>query len=154
MTRTEEEAIAQFHANCVRNEVTGCVEWTKGLFTSGYGALRWKGKIVKAHRLAYELSHGAIEACMCILHACDNPKCCSPDHLRQGTQKENTQDMLSRNRQAAKLTELQVAEIRTKYASISDLTYAVLGAQYGVSNVTICKIVRYKIWKHLAASEN
>ena len=37
-----------------------------------------------------------------VLHACDNPECVRPDHLRLGTYAENTRDMLDRGRSRAR----------------------------------------------------
>lgn len=76
----------------------GCWFWTGTLTTFGYGVLRVDGRNVGAHRVAYELFVGPIDDGMNILHGCDNPPCCNPAHLRQGTQAENIADMVARNR--------------------------------------------------------
>ena len=60
---------------------SGCMEWTrKTLPPPGfpYGRLRVNGKDILAHRYAYQLCHGEIPVGMCVLHRCDNPKCCNP----------------------------------------------------------------------------
>lgn len=41
--------------------------------------------------MAYELRVGALEEGKVIMHLCNNPLCCNPDHLYQGTQSENLQ---------------------------------------------------------------
>ena len=35
---------------------------------------------------------------MVIRHTCDNPACCNPNHMIVGTNKENTADMIARQR--------------------------------------------------------
>ena len=66
-----------------------CWPWTGATFASGYGAFRLEGKTVRAHRVAYQLSVEALEEDKVILHLCDNPICCNPVHLYQGTQADN-----------------------------------------------------------------
>jgi hypothetical protein len=51
-----------------------------------------------AHRYAWILKHGEPKDGLHILHKCDNPPCCNPDHLRLGTHDENMAEMLARGR--------------------------------------------------------
>ena len=85
-----------------KDTTTGCWEWTGCTASGGYGTIRRKvghkeWKMVKAHRVSYELYKGSIgEFYVC--HNCDNPKCVNPEHLFLGTAKDNTQDMMSKGR--------------------------------------------------------
>jgi len=133
-----------------------CWVWKLSCNSEGYGNACFKGKRIKAHRLAFELFHKRkiIEG-MFILHSCDNCKCCNPFHLREGTPKENMNDKVLRNRQprgetsgCSKLTEVQVLEIRNKYAE-SNWTYTRLGTEYGVGQSTISYIINRKRWTHI-----
>jgi hypothetical protein len=72
-----------------------CWEWQATRFKNNYGNFRGKC----AHRMAYKLSHGDIPYKFLILHKCDNPPCCNPDHLFVGTHKDNARDMKEKNRQ-------------------------------------------------------
>lgn len=79
-----------------------CWPFTGNRGRSGYGLIflsKREGKLVEsAHRVAVRLSGRHIPEGMVVLHSCDNPPCCNPAHLRVGTAKENTHDMLKKGR--------------------------------------------------------
>jgi hypothetical protein len=77
--------------------VDDCWEW-KGAIRSGYGAIKRNGKVVRAHRVSYELTNGNIDNNLLVIHSCDNPMCVNPNHLRQGTYGDNICDMIRRGR--------------------------------------------------------
>ncbi len=52
------------------------------------------------HRVAFYLTYGPIPKGVCVLHKCDNRPCCNPNHLFDGTKKDNTQDMIKKGRLA------------------------------------------------------
>lgn len=69
----------------------------------GYGRVREAGKGSRnllAHRemLRLSLAPGRFDAALCVRHSCDNPLCCNPCHLDQGTQLENLRDQIRRKR--------------------------------------------------------
>ena len=72
-----------------------CWPFNGVLDQDGYG--RWYGKA--AHRIAFSLEHG--EPDNLVLHHCDNPPCCNPRHLYDGTQQENVRDREVRGRGAS-----------------------------------------------------
>jgi hypothetical protein len=80
---------------------SGCIEWIAGLDRKGYGQAHREGKHVSAHRLSWEIVNGAIPTGLCVLHSCDNPKCCNVEHLRLGTQADNSADCTTRGRQTS-----------------------------------------------------
>lgn len=69
----------------------GCWLWTgKSKTQAGYGMLKWQGRQVYAHRVAYEACVGPIPAGWVIDHLCRTPSCCNPTHLEAVTYSENT----------------------------------------------------------------
>lgn len=80
-----------------------CWLWTASKTARGYGKLRVDGKQAYAHRVAYELTNGAIPDGLVICHHCDNPPCCNPAHLFMGTQGDNMRDRDAKGRLKAAL---------------------------------------------------
>jgi hypothetical protein len=76
----------------------GCWLWIAYRDEKGYGAFGFKGKVQRAHRVAYELALGPIAPGMHVLHSCDNPSCVNPSHLRLGTHADNMRDRIERGR--------------------------------------------------------
>lgn len=77
----------------------GCWEWVGSKRDYGYGQVYFKGKPArKAHRVAWELTHGPIPEGLDVLHDCDNPSCINPSHLHLGTHQQNMDEMVVRGR--------------------------------------------------------
>lgn len=80
----------------------GCINWSGPINFNGYGQFSFEGRSWLSHRLAYEIANGAIPGDAekwWVLHKCDNPACCNPDHLYLGDAKDNAKDMIDRKRQ-------------------------------------------------------
>jgi HNH endonuclease len=75
----------------------GCWLWTGGVNEKGYGRLRVKGKLYRAHRAAWKTWRGPLTGPL-VCHYCDTPACIRPDHLFQGTAQANTDDMIRKGR--------------------------------------------------------
>lgn len=67
----------------------GCWEWRGVINGVGYGQLKWDSSLRLAHRVAWELTNGAIAAGASLDHLCFNPACVRPEHLRETTHKQN-----------------------------------------------------------------
>ena len=81
--------------------MTGCINWVGSIGFGGYGRFCFESIAWSAHRVAYELVNGQIEqsgAGWFVLHRCDNPCCCNPDHLYVGSAKDNAMDAANRKR--------------------------------------------------------
>lgn len=96
-----------------------------------------------------------------VMHVCDNPSCCNPDHLMIGTDMANFCDMLFKNRGEfkknkaigtknvnAKLNDESVREIRSIYKSGYKNQYE-LAEMFSVSQNTIAAVVNNKTWRHV-----
>lgn len=75
-----------------------CWPWLGGRFESGYGQFSQRPRNLRAHRVAYELTHGQIPDNLMVLHECDNPPCCNPKHLFLGTNDDNMADRQRKGR--------------------------------------------------------
>jgi ribosome-binding protein aMBF1 (putative translation factor) len=107
---TEEEYLeqlkARFWAKVDKTPGLGpngeCWEWRGFLHPNGYGQIIYRVTLgyqrpVNANRIAYLLTHGKFpEGFGC--HSCDNPPCIRPDHIWDGTPKQNTRDAQRKGR--------------------------------------------------------
>ncbi len=97
-------SLAERHAMKVdRGEPGECWPWTACRNEDGYGKIRGGSergeKMLRAHRVAYELAHDVrLPPGVPILHSCDNPPCCNPEHLIRGTISLNNQEASMRGR--------------------------------------------------------
>lgn len=136
-----------------------CWEWQAFRSKKGYGKMLLGSRADStnrkeyAHRIAWMLEHGSMPKA-CVLHRCDNPPCCNPAHLRDGTQQENSRDMVERGRGVsrpprgesnprAKLTEEAVNEILMTGAKAADLA-----RKFGVSKSLVVAVRKRRAWKH------
>jgi len=74
-----------------------CWNWTASTDRTGYGHMSINGQLKLAHRISFCIEHGR-ESKDKVLHTCDNRRCVNPDHLREGTQKENVMDCIRKKR--------------------------------------------------------
>lgn len=88
--------VARFYSQ-ISIQFFGCWEWL-GTPSQKYGQICIRGRGRKVHRISYELAYGRIPDGMVIMHLCDNPRCVRAEHLRAGTQHENTLDMDAKGR--------------------------------------------------------
>lgn len=142
-------AIARFEAKFTRSD--GCWNWTAAIGGKGYGHFWFEGRPRPASQVAHILFVGPIPQGLLVLHKCDNRKCVRPDHLFLGTNRENVDDMVSKNRQAkgvalgtAKLTDDQARAIRSDPRS-----QRAIGLAFGVSHTVVGQIKSGTIWRHV-----
>ena len=125
-----------------------CWPWMTALNEHGYGVFNVDGRIERAQRVAYYLTYGYWPENG--LHRCDNPPCCNPAHVFDGTKADNMTDMVAKGRESrpwAKLTEAEVKDIRTRVRNGE--TQRTLALAYGLNGSTVSEIVNRKTYKHI-----
>ena len=89
------------------DDKTGCWNWTGTKNLNGYGKMTMRDSnhvryYSTAHRESYIFYNGPIINNMYVLHKCDNPSCCNPDHLYLGTNSDNQKDRFHRTKRFKK----------------------------------------------------
>lgn len=82
----------------IKDTTTGCWNWQGALTNAGYGSIRIDGKGYYTHRVVFEISFHTITDDSCVIHKCDNTRCCNHDHLALGTHADNMADMAAKGR--------------------------------------------------------
>jgi len=159
----EEDGVVVPIAEQLREAEGGCMEFVGHRTSGGYGGVTRDGRKLRAHRVAWEEANGPIPPGLFVLHRCDNPPCCNPDHLFLGTQQENVADRELKGRGkrlrgdahparrrpdwaswCTKLSRSDVLKIRELRAE--GVTTVALGRQFGVHSSTISRIAR-GVWR-------
>lgn len=148
-----------------KSKIEECWEWLGGKDWDGYGMFWFINRNIRAARYSYEQHVAKIPKGLLVCHKCDNPSCVNPHHLFLGTAKDNTLDMISKNRGTikkgeypehlkkfkginhprAKLTKEQIKEIRNnKIISVKEMA-----KKYLVS-ISCIYLIKSKInWKDI-----
>ena len=79
----------------IRYNINGC--WLRGNDSTVYTTVTINGKPTNAARVSYEVCTGKkLKHWAC--HECDTPACINPDHIFDGTVKDNNQDARRKRR--------------------------------------------------------
>ena len=116
-----------------------------------------------AHVWAYALSKG--EPQNCVLHTCDNRRCCNPAHLFEGTMSDNSKDAWRKKRNFyqknpdarprgekhanAVMTWKKVRKIRKLYAT-GKYRQTDIAKMFGTGQAAVSQITRGVAWKERA----
>lgn len=106
MGRPKENLLGRFWSKVQIGNEQECWPWLAYCNKGGYGNFQYEGKPHLAHSFAYKLTSLDLLHGLFVLHACDNPPCCNPNHLYGGTKSDNEQDKLRRGRNINKNKEL------------------------------------------------
>lgn len=123
-SHNSEQEADSFYSRVYEME-SGCHAWVGPRCENGYGMwsrkLNGKRSTIRAHRFAWILRNKKeIPEKMLACHTCDNPWCVNPDHIFIGSHKDNSEDMIKKNRgvylrgsesNSAKLSLHQIEEI-------------------------------------------
>lgn len=129
--------------------IAECWEWSGCRFSTGYGCVTVEGKNAGAHRVVWSMHNGMdVPDGLLVRHSCDNRACCNPYHLSVGTVQDNSDDMVSRSRQAQGeyhgMAKLSLEEAQAIVDSPD--SYSRLAKRYGVTKTTIGSIKTGGSW--------
>lgn len=130
----------------------GCWEWVGSETSDGYGLVVNDGLKIKsclAHRFMYQFYKRLLGPKVLLLHSCDNPACCNPDHMFEGTYTDNAIDARNKGRSGGrKLTDDQ---IRLIYENPWNMDRATLATVFAVSTNQIGMIQRGQVHQQIVA---
>jgi hypothetical protein len=110
----------------------------------GYGYFSINGKTFRAARVVFAVEHSRDLRAGCFAcHRCDNPPCCNPKHLFEGTASANMAD----RRAQARLCANDVRAIRVACAAGEPHPH--IAARYNVHRTTVSMIHRRVRWAHV-----
>jgi hypothetical protein len=150
-----EEATPRFLNKVQVNGPDECWLW-HGSKLRSYGAFWMADQVlVRAHRAAWIINRGRIPIGTIIMHRCDNRLCVNVNHLSTGTCADNSNDMVSKHRQArgvghanARLTEDLVRKIRA--LNKSGVGGTEIARQIGVGASTVRNVLYGNNWGWVA----
>lgn len=170
MARPRRPLDVRFAEGWKEDPATGCWIWQRKRTRHGYGLMGRGGggsNEIMTHRASWIIHWGPIPDGMHVLHECDNPPCCNPNHLSIGTHDDNMKDAARKGRTnsgdnwqqtvgvkiprgkshyRAAFSEADVKFIRESRGVIPGLR---LAEKYGVSPSTISKLQLGNRWKSL-----
>ncbi len=148
----------------VEKRSNGCWEYVGGR-NRNYGTITINNKSYLVSRVVYKMHYSIDPGEMLVLHRCDNPPCCNPEHLFLGTTQDNVRDRCEKGRTgdmskrdlsiyargekqgSAKLTADKVREIRQRKANGE--TTRKLARDFEVAQATVWRVVQRLFWKHV-----
>lgn len=136
----------------VGHEGDECVLWPFRASEQNYGLVRYEGRSQIASRIMCRLAHGEPPPGKpWALHSCHTPQCCNPNHLRWGSEAENSADrkgdgtgMIGEDHPGARLTEDAVRAIRA-----SDERTCDWAKRLGVSVSCVAAARKGLTWRHV-----
>jgi len=134
--------------------VDECLIWQGYEGKDGYGQIKYRGRVWKAHRASWLVHRGEIPDEYVVCHTCDERLCVNPLHLFPSTHEMNMKDMVLKGRSPdsrheknsqSKLTWEDVDLIRQ--ADDAGYDHLDIACRFGVSRGYVGKIVREEVWR-------
>jgi DNA-binding XRE family transcriptional regulator len=157
--KLDQKAHRRFMESFVSDDPEKCWEWTGTKNNAGYPLFSYKGRMISALKILFEMYHNrSIPKGWIVTHTCRKVDCMNPEHVYITTRSELTTDLYAKGllkpasqkgakNPNAKLTEAQVREIREKKRQ--GITHMELAKEYGVTKTTISMIHNKKLWPHI-----
>lgn len=129
-------------------ETLPCQNWPGAKNKAGYGVTWHNNKWAYAHRVVAKAKKGEV-----VMHTCDNPSCVNPAHLKLGTHKQNSEDMVKKQRQMygekCPLSKLNAHEVLAIRQLMWCKPSREVAKMFNISKTNVLDIWNRKIWKYL-----
>lgn len=139
-----------------------CWLWTASVDRKGYGQIQGgsrNARLLRAHRVSWEIHYGANHAGFQVCHRCDVRRCVRPDHLFLGTNDDNVNDMHAKGRDVKPPRMLGVQHPHTTFSEedirwirkqvSSGVSQRALARHFNVCFATINHIWLRRNWGHV-----
>jgi hypothetical protein len=142
---TNTNDIRRFQAFLVPKDT--CILFYGARNKKGYGIFGVRDQTILAHRFAYLIAKGVIPSDKHVLHKCDIPNCCNPDHLYLGDELDNAMDRNNRNRgnqphgqqhHWAKLTDAEMDQVALRCRTGENTK--IIAQEFGITRRHVCEL--------------
>ena len=144
-----EKQTDRFWNNVAVGEPDECWPWKRST-NAGYGQVALANRILKAHKVAWEIHNGVLLSLnVRASHSCDNKLCCNPRHVvvePSGIVTDKLTGARGENHGNSKLTERQVKTIKYR---LNALTTREIADIMRVSFHTVWDIRKGITWRHV-----
>lgn len=150
---------------------SGCWEWQGSKVRGDYGNFgAWsvtknRYHMTRAHIWSYVFHKGEAPNGSVIMHKCDNPSCVNPEHLEYGSYKDNSQDAISKGRnakgsnvvsKALKETGRPLSEDTVKEIwklSKTGINQREIANKLDIHFVNVCRVLKRQTWAWVEIEE-
>lgn len=149
--------VKRFERKFIPEPNCGCWLWTGAISSSGYGSFAITSKnVITAHRASFLIYKGVPDNFVC--HSCDNKLCVNPEHLWDGTPKENSVDaskkgiLNKRPKRYGVGSKLKSEEVIRIFKD--NRKYGEIAKEYNLSWSTIGAIKRGENWSYVTGKQH